>query len=1345
MLRMNMKKQTKIMSVILAVAIILSNISFTISTVYSDDSLKNLKTFDSLDEYIEASAQLQKKYDKELSEVVDIATAYSSTEKSIIINENEKLQEATRKPVLEAKKYLDDEGFVVISSDEENVQILNPYQTKRLIVIDDNLTDGYGAQEILHFDDEYMLQFNSVEEALTAFKEIKNNQEIENVYYDSLVHADENVNEDIDQFYPVSPDDLDGSSKHLSWGVSIMGLDQMIVNLENNNKELDEVTVAVLDTGCDYNDLLKTKIDTEKAFNVYKGTNDVDDGDGHGTHVCGIIADGTSKNVKIIPIKVLSDNGIGTLGSVKRGLLKAIEYKVDAANISLSAEDPESSYDYLDTILEKAVKNNIVICASAGNDYESIEHYYPSRSPYVLSVGALDTSLGHAEFSNVGPSLDFVAPGRRILSTFKDNKLAYKSGTSMATPHLTAAVALLKTWNDDLSFDEVQSILIENSEDLGEPGKDDIFGYGYVNLANFNVSHECKHIFVSNIEKEATCTEKGSIVYTCQKCGYSYREDLPELGHNFEKKIIKPTCELEGYTSYTCKRCGEYFTSDKTSATGHDYIEEVKRIPTCTSDGLKVFTCSHCGNSYSEAIKATGHKYISVITKEANHKEEGIITHTCEYCGDSYTEVIPKEDHVFNDKIVPPTCTEDGYTEHICDCGFSYKDTYTERLDHNFVESDRKEPTCKEEGYVKYTCSRCHEEKTEVLKKVEHKYSQTVVAPTCTENGYTIYACDICGHSFKGDNVEALGHSYVDTVVAPTCTEDGYTLHTCNRCHDSYRDNIIKTEGHKYSVIITEPSCTDPGVTSYTCSTCGHHYETEIPATGHDYRKEIKEPTCTEKGYIKHTCKKCKNSYIEQELPALGHNYTNKIIEPTCEHEGYTLHVCTLCGEQQKDSIIPKLDHEFKVKVTKKPTCTAEGFRTYTCIHCGHTHEETISALGHDLLVEIVAPTCNSKGYIKYSCKRCEYTKTEYESSPTGHDYEKVEEISPTCQNEGLITYKCKKCGHTYTETIPQIDHVYDVKVINPSCITEGYTLYTCKLCGEAHKENIVPIIPHEYESKVTKHPTCDHNGEMIYTCKICGKTYTEVILASGEHNFNMTVVSPTCTEQGYTLYECKNCDYSYKDNYTEIVPHKYTSKIIKESTCEEAGIVKHTCEYCGESYTETIEPLKHDYKVETVTPTCEHGGYNIYTCSKCGHSYKDNVLPKIDHEYIETITKEPTCTAEGEKTYVCKFCNRSYTEKIKALEHNYIAKTVEPTCEHEGYVEHTCSLCGKTYSDSVIPKIPHNYIVKTIKPTIVRRGYDLHTCEMCGHTYKDNYISQMHAIKNTVNNIFNFFGKLFN
>lgn len=241
-------------------------------------------------------------------------------------------------------------------------------------------------------------------------------------------------------------------------------------------------------------------------------------------------------------------------------------------------------------------------------------------------------------------------------------------------------------------------------------------------------------------------------------------------------------------------------------------------------------------------------------------------------------------DHIaaFTDTVVAPTCTEQGYTHHVCTVkGCTYApvdDTYVAATDHTWVKTQTN-------------------------------------PPTCTEKGTQFYKCSVCGAT-RTEKIAPLGHdlSRCDLKPAATCTQPGRAVGTCARCGVQI-DEVIPAKGHDYSYAETSvaPTCTEPGHYKGTCPTCGKDYDDVVPALGHDWGEWVTsiEPTVSTVGYRYHVCNRDGCGYREgEDIPKL-HTHT-------------------------WDAGV----------VTQKPTAAEPGVRTYTCTVCGQTRTEAIPATG---------------------------------------------------------------------------------------------------------------------------------------------------------------------------------------------------------------------------------------------------------------------------------------------------------------------------------------------------------------------------------------------------------------
>lgn len=256
------------------------------------------------------------------------------------------------------------------------------------------------------------------------------------------------------------------------------------------------VTIAILDTGINFShEDLQANIVPGYNF-VNNNTNPVDN-HGHGTHVAGIAAAvvnnskgvaGVSGGSKIMPVKVLGDNGSGDYSSIINGIKYAVDH--GAKVISMSLGGPGSSQAMQDAIND-ALSRGVSVVAASGNSNGPV--VFPGNCNGVITVGAIDSNHQRASFSNYGPELDVVAPGVGIISSTKGSPASYTtmSGTSMATPFVSGVVALVKAANSNLSSSQVNAIINQSTIDLGTAGFDNYFGNGLID-ANKAVDNALK-------------------------------------------------------------------------------------------------------------------------------------------------------------------------------------------------------------------------------------------------------------------------------------------------------------------------------------------------------------------------------------------------------------------------------------------------------------------------------------------------------------------------------------------------------------------------------------------------------------------------------------------------------------------------------------------------------------------------------------------------------------------------------------------------------------------------------------------------------------------------------------
>jgi subtilisin len=270
-----------------------------------------------------------------------------------------------------------------------------------------------------------------------------------------------------------------------TWGVKRIGAG----DVHSAGNEGDGIKVAVLDTGIDYNHPELSGVYAGGYDFVNKDEDPMDD-EGHGTHVAGTIAAarngygvvGVAPKVKLYALKVLDANGSGSFSNVIAALQWCVENGVQITNNSYgSSKDPGT---IVKEAFDAAYNAGILHVASAGNSGNPTGRGdnvgYPARYTSVIAVAATTKTDSRASYSSTGPDVELAAPGSAINSTLLGGGYGEMSGTSMASPHVAGAAALVWYANPTWSNEQVRQRLIETAEDLGPSGRDPYYGYGLV-------------------------------------------------------------------------------------------------------------------------------------------------------------------------------------------------------------------------------------------------------------------------------------------------------------------------------------------------------------------------------------------------------------------------------------------------------------------------------------------------------------------------------------------------------------------------------------------------------------------------------------------------------------------------------------------------------------------------------------------------------------------------------------------------------------------------------------------------------------------------------------------------
>ncbi|MHA2224161.1 MAG: S8 family peptidase [Candidatus Hodarchaeales archaeon] len=235
-------------------------------------------------------------------------------------------------------------------------------------------------------------------------------------------------------------------------------------------------------------------IDDCHGWDFIHNDNDPSPWHNHGTHVVGTITArlnnygvvGVAPNISIMPLLVVNESDRNPDIIVAEAIRYAADNGAHIISMSIGIYDDEitnsTSYDLVTDAITYAYSKGLLIVAAAGN--EGTNHVIrPANDSRVIAVGAVNSGKNLASFSNYGLDIEVVAPGDNVKSTIPVNNFGLKSGTSMATPHVSGALALMLSYDPTLTNIEAREILNQTAEDLGDSGWDETYGYGLINVS----------------------------------------------------------------------------------------------------------------------------------------------------------------------------------------------------------------------------------------------------------------------------------------------------------------------------------------------------------------------------------------------------------------------------------------------------------------------------------------------------------------------------------------------------------------------------------------------------------------------------------------------------------------------------------------------------------------------------------------------------------------------------------------------------------------------------------------------------------------------------------------------
>lgn len=757
------------------------------------------------------------------------------------------------------------------------------------------------------------------------------------------------------------------------------------------------------------------------------------------------------------------------------------------------------------------------------------------------------------------------------------------------------------------------------------------------------------HDYRQTASTAATCTEAGSVTYTCADCGDSYTETVPALGHNYA------AADDAGDTIYTCTRCGEQhsellpreYVSVKTGKTTEAYTLDGEQSFTHTGDAtiargeLTVVQGTGTKVSYSASASAsvsgyTDGGYNCVASKLIDGDTSTYYWSTSSQTSGMYARVDLGAEVRFDAvQISAPAhgdyCTNANVQLSSDGRTWTTIGTFTSSRSTAVTKTYAVPSSVESFRYIQVALTTARNYWWQLSEIAWGSYDgatftraaasgtvQTGTAPM-TEVRFTGVAAGTTYYVIGGTRyvieVEADHiHSYQEVSrTAPTCTEDGVTTYRCETCGDTYIETTPAT-GHSYTAAVTAPTCTEKGYTTYTCTVCGDHYTAnEVAALGHDYKAVVTSPTCTEKGYTTYTCATCGDHYTADEVAALGHDYEAVVTAPTCTEDGYTTYTCRNCGDRRTGHVVGALGHSYE--------CTENGNdRIYTCTRCGDTYTEAILPTVEVKLQPGETYTFHTEDAAVTESADPAVAATTIEALSGG--YQQVTELA-----EG--TFLLVSGDRMLTATASTYYSSWD-----GAGTVSGLTCAAYSTAGDL--------------SNALWTVTAVSGG---YTVQSADGRYLNLTVSTRSASVTLSTAPQvlTITDLG-SAFSIRFSD-TYLDRYSTTFAGAYPGNANANERWQLYRAV----------------PAGYDV---TITGVAEGATRTVIG----GVRYAVTVHA---HAYTATVTTAATCTTPGVRTYACA-CGESYTEEIPATGHSYVR-----TEENGNYV-YTCSACGDSYSEPV-------------------------------------------------------------
>lgn len=390
----------------------------------------------------------------------------------------------------EMRKLLSNSVFD-ISENGQTFTIKNLYQTKSIIVKSKNVKETVDREEVTQISENlYVLSFYSEKLTKAMYNYYKDKDYIEKIYYDDVT-INKQINDISQTMYGGTEVDL---NNHHSLGATVMGLDNYN-NIINENGNPKDIVIGTIGYGINYqNEFFNERI-SDNYYNFVLNNKDISETIAQGSRIAEVLVDSTTNNVKIMPLVTVTEEGYTSTSSI----LKAIAYAAKNSDV-ICYELINTQSEPIDLALESCFKENVPVCSvSSNSQYEtstenseeektSKKGDYPANHGMTIAVSSLDREMNLADYSGKGDYIDFSAPSTDVEEIFSNSaNISRWSGAQYSNAQIAATIALIKTYSKDATILDVYNFLRNFSEDLGDEGKDELYGYGCPKFQNLTI------------------------------------------------------------------------------------------------------------------------------------------------------------------------------------------------------------------------------------------------------------------------------------------------------------------------------------------------------------------------------------------------------------------------------------------------------------------------------------------------------------------------------------------------------------------------------------------------------------------------------------------------------------------------------------------------------------------------------------------------------------------------------------------------------------------------------------------------------------------------------------------